>query len=88
VRDQRLRHCLRIRREQVEQPPHLRHRQVEAAEPADQPRDIYLVGAIAPVAAARVNERRSQQADGVVVPQRLGSQPARTCELADAQQAL
>jgi hypothetical protein len=88
VQGQRVRHCIWIRHIEVEEPPHLSDRQIEAAQPADQPGQLDLLGAVAPVAAGRVHERRGQEADGVIVPQRLRGQPARTSELADAQQAL
>ena len=63
-------------------------RQVEVAEPADQPGLGDLLGAVVAVAAARVGPGRLQQPHVVIVPQRLHGQEGHPREVADGQQAV
>ena len=64
--------------------PDLVDRHVELAEPADGVRNGNLARRVAPVARGRVDVRRLEQADIVVVPERLDAQVGHLRELADA----
>ena len=62
------------------------HRQVEVAEPADQPGLADLLGPVVAIAAARVGPRGLEQPHVVVVAQRLHGQERHPREVADGQQ--
>src|SRR3954447_8681238 len=61
-------------------------RHLEVAQPADRPRDIELLGAVAPVASEPVDIRGSEQVQLVVVAQRPDRQARETSEPADGQE--
>ena len=69
----------------LEHRAHLLERHVEVAEPADGLGGGDLVGAVVPVAARRVDLGRLEQADVVVVPERLHAQVRHLRELADGE---
>src|ERR1700722_9936734 len=71
---------------QLKQPPYLGYREFQVAQYPDQARLSDLVVPVASVAAFGVDRCRCEQANRVVMPERLGGQPAGPGELPDAQQ--